>query len=75
MYLSEGDGDFSEPTVVQSPPKSSGLYIRTRGGELTKVSIPEDSIAFQTGEVLEIATGGKLRATPHWFVLSLSSFC
>ncbi len=46
MYLSEG-GDFSEPTVVQSPSESSGLYIRTRGGELTKVSIPEDSLAFQ----------------------------
>ncbi|PBL00949.1 Clavaminate synthase-like protein [Armillaria gallica] len=65
MYLSEGDGDFSEPTVVQSPSESSGLYIRTRGGELTKVSIPEGSLAFQTGEALEIATGGKLRATPH----------
>lgn len=65
MYLSEDDDDFSEPTVVQSPLESSGLYIRTRGGELTKVSIPEDSLAFQTGEALEIATGGKLRATPH----------
>ncbi len=73
MYLSEG-GDFSEPTIVQSPSESSGLYIRTRGGELTKVSIPEDSLAFQTGEALEIATGGKLRATPHWSVLSLCSF-
>lgn len=65
MYLSESDGDLSEPTVVQSPSESSGLYIRTRGGDLTKVSIPEDSLAFQTGEALEIATGGKLRATPH----------
>ncbi|KAG7450168.1 Clavaminate synthase-like protein [Guyanagaster necrorhizus] len=65
MYLSEGESDLSEPTVVQSASISSGLYIRTRGGELTKVSIPEDNLAFQTGEALEIATGGKLRATPH----------
>lgn len=32
---------------------------------MTKVSIPADCLAFQTGEALEIATGGKLRATPH----------
>jgi isopenicillin N synthase-like dioxygenase len=55
----------SEPTVVSSPSPSSGLYIRTRGGDLTKVSIPVDCLAFQTGEALEVATGGKLRATPH----------
>ena len=30
-----------------------------------KVTIPHDCLAFQTGEALEIATGGKLRATPH----------
>lgn len=30
-----------------------------------KVSIPVDCLAFQTGEALELATGGKLRATPH----------
>ena len=58
----EGQG---EPTVVQSPSPSSGLYIRTRGGDLTKVSIPMDCLAFQTGEALELATAGKLRATPH----------
>lgn len=32
---------------------------------MTKVSIPSDSLAFQTGEALEVATAGKLRATPH----------
>ncbi len=51
--------------MVPSPSPSSGLYIRTRGGDLTKVSIPPDCLAFQTGEALELATGGKLRATPH----------
>ncbi|KAG6891394.1 hypothetical protein C0992_007617 [Termitomyces sp. T32_za158] len=63
MYLQEGDD--LEPTIVPSPSLASGLYIRTRGGDLTKVSIPPDCLAFQTGEALEIATGGKLRATPH----------
>lgn len=52
-------------TVVSSPSPSSGLYIRTRGGDLHKVSIPADCLAFQTGEALEVATDGKLRATPH----------
>lgn len=32
---------------------------------MTKVSIPVDCLAFQTGEALELATAGKLRATPH----------
>ena len=64
MYLKAPEGQ-GEPTVVQSPSPSSGLYIRTRGGDLTKVSIPTDCLAFQTGEALELATAGKLRATPH----------
>lgn len=54
-----------EATVIPSPSPTSGLYIRTRGGDLTKVSIPQDCLAFQTGEALELATNGKLRATPH----------
>ncbi|EIN13396.1 Clavaminate synthase-like protein [Punctularia strigosozonata HHB-11173 SS5] len=64
MYLRHEPGQ-SEPEIVSSPSPSSGLYIRTRGGDLTKVSIPSDCLAFQTGEALELATGGKLRATPH----------
>ena len=63
MYLrQEASGS---PAVVKAPSPTSGLYIRTRGGTLTKVSIPEDCLAFQTGEALELATAGKLRATPH----------
>lgn len=54
-----------DPTAVPSPSPTSGLYIRTRGGDLTKVSIPPDCLAFQTGEALELVTAGKLRATPH----------
>ncbi|KAF9023407.1 Clavaminate synthase-like protein [Hymenopellis radicata] len=65
MFLREGDAPGAPPTVVPCPSSTSGLYIRNRGGELTKVSIPQDCLAFQTGEALELATGGKLRATPH----------
>ena len=63
MYLSHSRSQ--EPSVVSSPSPQSGLYIRSRGGELTKVSIPPDCLAFQTGEALELATNGRLRATPH----------
>ena len=63
MYLKEKVGAL--PTVVSSPSPLSGLYIRSRGGNLTKVSIPTDCLAFQTGEALELATAGQLRATPH----------
>ena len=63
MYLRQEPTE--EPSVVSSPSPTSGLYIRTRGGALTKVSIPADCLAFQTGESLELATAGKLRATPH----------
>jgi len=53
-----------EPEIV-SAPSTAGLYIRTRGGNVVKVSIPKDCLAFQTGEALEIATNGHLLATPH----------
>ena len=62
MFLRHGE---SAVEMVASPSKQSGLYIRDRGGNLTKVSIPADCLAFQTGEALELATAGKLRATPH----------
>jgi len=63
LYIQHTPG--APPKVVSSPSPSSGLYIRTRGGELTKVTIPPDCLAFQTGEALELATAGRLRATPH----------
>jgi len=62
MYLKESE---NEPSIVSPPSNTSGLYIRTRGGKLMKVSIPHDCLAFQTGEALQLATGGKLQATPH----------
>ena len=53
-----------EPEIINAP-STAGLYIRTRGGNVVKVSIPKDCVAFQTGEALEIATNGHLLATPH----------
>ena len=53
-----------EPEIINAP-STAGLYIRTRGGSVVKVSIPKDCVAFQMGEALEIATNGHLLATPH----------
>lgn len=52
---------------LQSPPDSaSGLYIHARDSTVTKVSIPPDCLAFQTGEALQVITGGRFRAVPHF---------
>jgi len=49
-----------------SPDPKAGLYIHSRTGAVTKVNIPRDSLAFQTGEALEIITKGKFKAVPHF---------
>ncbi|KAJ3029740.1 UNVERIFIED_CONTAM: hypothetical protein HDU68_011257 [Siphonaria sp. JEL0065] len=43
----------------------SGLYIQHPTGEFTRVSIPEDCIAFQIGQAARLLSNGVLRATPH----------
>ena len=48
---------------IKAPSPASGLYIRACGGELTKVAIPPDCLELQTGEALEVAPAGGLRAT------------
>jgi len=63
LYLRESSS--GHPEEVPPPSTDAGLYIHTRGGAVTKVSIPKDALAFQTGEALELCTGGRLRATPH----------
>ena len=45
---------------------SSGLYIHSRTSNITKVTIPFDCLAFQTGEALQLITDGKFRAVPHF---------
>lgn len=51
---------------VPNPDPASGLYIRDRHGDIVKAAIPPDCIAFQVGEALQIHSGGRLRATPHY---------
>ncbi|KAJ8516902.1 hypothetical protein ONZ45_g5839 [Pleurotus djamor] len=71
MYLRQDSN--GEVATIPPPSPSSGLYIKTRGGDLTKVTIPPDCLAFQTGESLQLATGGRLRATPHCVRAGLAS--
>jgi isopenicillin N synthase-like dioxygenase len=59
MYMSK------EGKEVQNPDPTSGLYIRSRHGELVKVGIPPDHLAFQIGETACVHSGGFLQATPH----------
>ena len=50
---------------VPCPDPNAGLYIRNRGGDVLKAAIPADCLAFQMGEVSQVASGGLLRATYH----------
>jgi len=59
MYLDK------EGKEVVCPDKQAGLYCKSRTGQLTKVSIPSDCLAFQIGETAQIHSGGILQATPH----------
>ncbi|PGH14203.1 hypothetical protein AJ79_03176 [Helicocarpus griseus UAMH5409] len=54
------------PELPKSPDPKAGLYIRSRTGQVVKVNIPKDCLAFQTGEALELITRGKFRAVPHF---------
>jgi hypothetical protein len=50
---------------VPCPDKKAGLYIRSRAGEIVRVALPSDVLAFQIGETAQIHSGGVLQATPH----------
>jgi len=52
--------------LPSSPDPTSGLYILSRTGEINKVAIPRDSLAFQTGETLQLITQGRFKAVPHF---------
>ena len=54
------------PFLPSAPDPDIGLYIHARDSTITKVSIPPDCLAFQTGEALQVITGGKFRAVPHF---------
>ena len=56
----------SLPTLSSPPDPQTGLYIHARDSTITKVSIPHDCLAFQTGEALEVITDGRFKAVPHF---------
>ncbi|ODO11575.1 hypothetical protein I350_00356 [Cryptococcus amylolentus CBS 6273] len=70
MYL-----DAADPSkVVPSPSDTTGLWIYPRESDTAvKVSIPEQCLAFQTGEALSLLTSQRLAATPHFVSGSTAS--
>lgn len=54
------------PELPGPPDPNAGLYIKSRNGTTTKVNIPRDCLAFQTGESLEQITQGRFKAVPHF---------
>lgn len=62
FYLPDGG-----PATKPPPDLSGGLCVLPSGADVPlRVCIPPDCIAFQIGESAQIATGGALRATPHF---------
>lgn len=65
MFLDEAS-NFSTSTEITSPDPKSGLYILDRDSNTHKIAIPKDSLAFQTGETLQLITKGRFKAVPHY---------
>ena len=61
MYMNRAGEEVSNPDA------ESGLYVRSRMGQLVQVILPtgNDTLAFQIGETSQIHSGGVLQATPH----------
>ena len=63
----DADGHLATLSELGAPPDpEAGLYVHSREGDVVKVSIPKDCLAFQTGEALEVITKGKFKAVPHF---------
>lgn len=54
MYI---DKDGNEISLTKP---EGGLYAKNRFGEIERIAIPQDMLAFQLGEVSQIITGGYL---------------
>ena len=50
--------------------KSGGLFAKNRFADTARIAIPQNMLAFQLGECMQISTGGVLEATPHCVVRS-----
>ncbi|GAA5885009.1 hypothetical protein JCM6882_007190 [Rhodosporidiobolus microsporus] len=55
-----------EPLQIPAPSPSTGLFIKTRGGQVVQAKIPENCVALQTGETIQLLTSQRLAATPHF---------
>lgn len=62
IYVDHDTGDIIPKKDVDP---DAGLLIMDRNGEITKVDIPEDCMAIQIGECLQVISGGLVTATPH----------
>jgi len=62
MFL---DHETGVPVPKEDIDSSAGLHVMDHKGEVIKVDIPEDCLAVQIGECMQIITGGKLTSTPH----------
>lgn len=61
LYMND-TGEF----VYPGNSSDSGLYIKSRHGEIVKVNIPEDCLAFQSGSTLQEVSRGHFKAVPHY---------
>ena len=53
---------------VACPDPEAGLWVRNRGGQFQKVSIPPDTLAFQLGEASQVSSSLPVRVDqgqPH----------
>ena len=62
LYLDDTTGKSIDTSQVDP---AAGLYVTDRSGESIHISIPEDCMAIQIGECVQILTGGVVSATPH----------
>ena len=62
LYVDDATG---QPLPASEIDPEAGLYVADRSGESIHVSIPDDAMAVQIGECVQILTGGIVAATPH----------
>ncbi len=62
VYLDHDTGDIIPKEEIDP---NAGLYIQDRNGCIKHIQIPDDCMAIQIGECLQIMTGGHVVATPH----------
>ncbi|KAL7520652.1 hypothetical protein ACHAWX_005369 [Stephanocyclus meneghinianus] len=62
LYINNDTGELLPKSQIDP---QAGLYVTDRSGASIHVTIPEDCMAVQIGECVQILTGGVVAATPH----------